>query len=188
MDIWSSRLWAEDARTKRSEMNERPWGIMCIAKFKWPRIDNSLRLEQVGLSNREDATRIVRSIFSFNRDAWNLLESNLMPKNSIEVLGPAFFFSAMRIPSSAKTFWTVKRCAAGIASGGDMIWKSTSRWIRCGILWLLERIQHIGYILTACRKLLGYFCNRRLGGWKNNNFFAREFRKGAWNQDGWAWF
>ncbi len=37
--------------------------MMCIAKFKWPRIDRSKRLEQLGFAARVDATKIVLSIF-----------------------------------------------------------------------------------------------------------------------------
>ncbi len=57
-------------------------------------------------------------------------ESKLIPKNSIEVLGPAVLSWARGIPSSEKTFWVVRRCAAGIESGGEMIKKSSKRWTR----------------------------------------------------------
>ncbi len=60
-------------------------------------------------------------IFFLGREAWNFCESKLIPKNSIEVLGPAVLSWARGIPSSEKTFWVVKRCAAGMESGGEMI-------------------------------------------------------------------
>ncbi len=120
----------EDARVRRCEMKGRPCGMMRIAKFKWPRTDNSSRLEQVGFAARVDATKIILSFFSLGREAWNFCESKLIPKNSIEVLGPAVLSWARGIPSSEKTFWVVKRCAAGMESGGEMIKKSSKRWTR----------------------------------------------------------
>ncbi len=120
----------EDARVRRCEMKGRPCGMMRMAKFKWPRTDNSSRLEQVGFAARVDATKIILSIFSLGREAWNFSESKLIPKNSIEVLGPAVLSWARGIPSSENTFWVVRRCAAGIESGGEMIKKSSKRWTR----------------------------------------------------------
>ncbi len=120
----------EDARVRRCEMKGRPCGMMRIAKFKWPRTDNSSHLEQVGFAVRVDATKIVLSIFSLGREAWNFCESKLIPKNSMEVLGPAVLSWARGIPSSEKTFWVVKRCAAGMESGGEIIKKSSKRWTR----------------------------------------------------------
>ncbi len=43
--------------------------MMHIAKFKWPRTDSSLRLEQLGLAKRVETTRIVLPIFSLGREA-----------------------------------------------------------------------------------------------------------------------
>ncbi len=37
--------------------------MMRNAKFKWPRIDSSSRLEQLGFAARVDATKIVLMIF-----------------------------------------------------------------------------------------------------------------------------
>ncbi len=62
--------------------------MMRIAKFKWQRMDCSSCLEQLGLAKRVEATRIVLSIFSLGREAWNFCESRLIPKNSMEMLGP----------------------------------------------------------------------------------------------------
>ncbi len=84
-------------------MNGRPCGMMRITKFKWPSMDSSSRLEQHGLAKRVDATSGC-SIFSLGREAWNFCESKLIPKNSMEVLGPAVLSWARGIPSSAKTF------------------------------------------------------------------------------------
>ncbi len=61
--IWSSRAWVEDARVRRCEMKGWPCGMMRIAKFKWPRTDNSSRLEQVGFAARVDATKIILFFF-----------------------------------------------------------------------------------------------------------------------------
>ncbi len=87
--------------------------MMRMAKFKWPRTDNSSRLEQVGFAARVDATKIILSIFSLGREAWNFSESKLIPKNSIEVLGPAVLSWARGIPSSEKTFWVVRSARLG---------------------------------------------------------------------------
>ncbi len=56
-----------------------------------------------------------------------------MPRNSMDVAGPRFFFCAMGIPSSEKKIWTVRIWAAGMASGGEMIRKSSKRWMRWGM-------------------------------------------------------
>ncbi len=120
----------EDARVRRCEMKGRPCGMMRIAKFKWARMDSSSYLGQVGFAARVDATKIILSIFSLGKEAWNFCESKLIPKNSIEVLGHAVLSLARGIPSSEKTFWVVKRCAAGMESGGEMIKKSSKRWTR----------------------------------------------------------
>ncbi len=56
-----------------------------------------------------------------------------MPRNSMDVAGPRVFSCAMGIPSSEKTFWTVRMWAAGMASGGEMIRKSSKRWMRWGM-------------------------------------------------------
>lgn len=107
-------------------MNGRPCGIMRIAKFRWPSRDSS-RLEQFGLSMRVDETKMIRSIFSLGRDAWNLSEFKLIPRNSMDVAGPMVFSSAIGIPSSEKNVWTVRMCAAGMALVGEIIKKSSSR-------------------------------------------------------------
>lgn len=45
------------------------------------------------------------------------------------------FFSSVRgIPRLAKTFWVISRCFAEGDVGGEMIRKSSKRWMRCGIL------------------------------------------------------
>ncbi len=82
---------------------------------------------------RVEATRILLSIFSYGRETWDLTESRLMARNSMGVAGPRVFCWAMGIPSSEKTFWTVRMWAAGMASGGEMIRKSSKRWMRWGI-------------------------------------------------------
>lgn len=123
MDIMSSKAWVEDVRERRCDTNGWPCGTMRIAKFKWLRTDNSSRLEQRGLAIREEVIRIVLSIFSFGREAWKFSESRLMPRNSMDVLGPDVLSWARGTPSFAKTCWTVARCAAGMKSGGEMIKK-----------------------------------------------------------------
>ncbi len=85
-------------------MKWRPCRMMRIAKFKWPRMDSSSRLEQLGFAARVDTTRIVLSFFSLGKEAWNFCESKLMPNNLMEVLEPAVLSWARGIPSSAKTF------------------------------------------------------------------------------------
>ncbi len=47
-------------------------------------------------------------------------------------LDPGFFSWAMGIPSSEKNFWTVRMWAAGMASGGEIIRKSSKRWMIWG--------------------------------------------------------
>lgn len=133
MVMGSSREWTEDASERRCDMKGRPCGMMRIAKFKWPSRDRSSRLEQLVFSRRVDETRIMRSIFSLGREAWNLIESKLIPRNSMDVAGPVVFSCAIGIPSAEKTFWTVMICVAGMASGDEIIKKSSSRWIRWGM-------------------------------------------------------
>lgn len=101
--------------------------MMRIAKFKCPSRDRSSRFEQFDFLRKAEEMRIIRSIFSLGRDAWNLSESKLIPRNSIDVAGPMVFSSAMGIPSSEKTFWTVSMCASGMALGGETIKKSSSK-------------------------------------------------------------
>ncbi len=120
----------EDARVRRCEMKGRPCGMMRMAKFKWPRTDSSSRLEQIGFAARVDATKIILSIFSLGREAWNFCESKLIPKNSIEVLGPAVLSRARGIPSSEKTFWVVKRWFGWDGIGWRDNQKSSKRWTR----------------------------------------------------------
>ncbi len=86
-------------------------------------------MEQLWPSAKEEATKIILSIFSLGREACNL-ESRLMPRNSMNCVGPKDFSCAMGTPSSVKILWTVVIFLAGMASGGDMIRKSSSRWIR----------------------------------------------------------
>ncbi len=50
-------------------MKGRPCGMMRITKCKWPRMDSSSRLEQVGFAARVDATKIILSIFSSGKEA-----------------------------------------------------------------------------------------------------------------------
>ncbi len=54
-----------------------------------------------------------------------------MPRNLIDVAGPRVFSCAMGIPSSEKTFWTVRM--RGWPRGGEMIRKSSKRWMRWGM-------------------------------------------------------
>ncbi len=93
-------------------------------------MDSSLRLEQLGFAVRVDATKIALSIFYLGKEAWNFCESKLIPKNLMEVLGPVVLSWPRGIPSSTKTFWVVKRCTAGMVSGGEMIRKLSKRWTR----------------------------------------------------------
>ncbi len=86
----------------------------------------------------------------------------------MDVAGPRVFSWAMGIPSSEKTFWTVRMWAAGMASGGEIIRKSSKRWMRWG--WRNCWIESSKRLLKACQRFLGYFCNRRLGG-RQSNFF-----------------
>ncbi len=88
-----------------------------MAKFKCPNSDRSLRLRQHWLSMRVEVTRIILSIFSFGSETWDLTESRLVPRNSMDGAGPRVFSWAMGIPSSENTFWTVRMWAAGMASG-----------------------------------------------------------------------
>ncbi len=55
-----------------------------------------------------------------------------MPRNSMDVAGPRFFFCAMGIPSSEKKL-DCENMGAGMASGGEMIRKSSKRWMRWGM-------------------------------------------------------
>ncbi len=87
-------------------------------------------MEQLWPSAKEEATKIILSIFSLGSEAWNLTESRLMPRNSMNCVGPKDFSCAMGTPISVKILWTVVIFLAGMASGGDMIRKSSSRWIR----------------------------------------------------------
>ncbi len=87
-------------------------------------------MEQLWPSAKEEATRIILSIFSLGNEAWNLTESRLMPRNSMSCVGPKDFSCAMGTPSSVKILWTVVMFSAGMASGGDIMRKSSSRWIR----------------------------------------------------------
>lgn len=64
-------------------------GIMRIAKFRWPRIGRSSHCVHICFSRKIWDREIIRLIFSLGRDAWNLCESRLIPRNSIEVLGPS---------------------------------------------------------------------------------------------------
>ncbi len=130
LELFDPQVRGRTTRERRWETKGRPCGMMRIAKFKCPRMDSSSCLEQLGLAKRVDATRIDLSIFSFGREAWNFCESKLIPKNSMEVLGPAVLSWARGIPSSEKTVWVVKRCAAGMESGGEMIRKSSKRCTR----------------------------------------------------------
>ncbi len=58
---------------------------------------------------------------------WNLAESRLILRNSMDVAGPKVFSWVIGIPISEKTFWTVRMWAAGMASGGEIIKKSSKR-------------------------------------------------------------
>ncbi len=117
-EIRSSSAWAEKANKRRCEIKGRPWGMMRMAKFKCRSSDRRSCLQQHWLSMRVEATRIILSIFSFGSETCNLTESRLMPRNSMDVAGPRVFSWAMGIPSSEKTFWTLRMWAAGMASGG----------------------------------------------------------------------
>lgn len=108
-------------------MKGRPCGMMRIAKFKCPSRVRSSSFEQLDFSRKVEETRIIRSIFSLGRDAWNLSEFKLIPRNSMDVAGPMVFSSAIGIPSSEKNVWTVRMCAAGMALVGEIIKKSSSR-------------------------------------------------------------
>ncbi len=103
-EIRSSSARADEASTRRCEIKGRPWGMMRIAKFKCPSSDRSSCLRQQRLLTRVAATRIILSIFSFGSETWDLTESRLMPRNSMDVAGPRFFSCAMGIPSSKKNF------------------------------------------------------------------------------------
>ncbi len=65
--------------------------------------------------------RIILLIFSFGSETWNLTESRLIQRNSMDVVGPRVFSWAMGIPSSEKTFWTVSMWAAGMALGAKLL-------------------------------------------------------------------
>ncbi len=56
-----------------------------------------------------------------------------MQRNSMDVAGPRVFSCAMGIPSSENFLGTVRIWAAGMASGGEMIRKSSKRWMRWGM-------------------------------------------------------
>lgn len=94
-------------------MRNEPWGVMCIAKFGWPRIDGSSRFEQCWVSMRKGAIKLVLSIFFLGKEAWKLSVSSLMPRNSMDLLGPAVFSGARGTPSFPKTLWTLQGCADG---------------------------------------------------------------------------
>ncbi len=51
----------------------------------------------------------------------------------MDVAGPRVFSCAMGIPSSENFLGTVRIWAAGMASGGEMIRKSSKRWMRWGM-------------------------------------------------------
>ncbi len=132
-EIRSSSTRADEASTRRCEIKGRPWGMMRLAKFKCLSSDRSSRLRQQRLLTRVAATRIILSIFSLGSETWDFTESRLMPRNSMDVAGPRVFSCAMGITSSEHFFWTVRIWAAGMASGGEMIRKSSKRWMRWGM-------------------------------------------------------
>lgn len=77
-------------------------------------------------------TAIVLSIYSLAKDAWNLIESRLTPKNSMDVLGPSFFLGKENSELRKNTLNCYEvRGWDGV--GGEMIRKSSNRWMRCGI-------------------------------------------------------
>lgn len=84
-DKRSSSAWTEDTRGRRCEMS----GDDAHREIKVA--ESSSRLEERVWLMRVEATKIVLSIFSPGRDAWNFPESKLIPKNSMDVLGPMVF-------------------------------------------------------------------------------------------------
>ena len=85
--------------------------------------------------------RLMRSSFSVGSEAWKRLVSRVMPRNSREVEGPSVFSTDSGTPRLEKTEVRVTRPEAGGEEGGVMMRKSSRRWTRNGILWLLDKIQ-----------------------------------------------
>ena len=85
--------------------------------------------------------RAIRWVFSGGRDACSEMESRVMPRNSMEVLGPSVFSGARGIPSSRNVEVRVLRLGNGGEDGGVTTRRSSRRWRTWGSLWLLVRIQ-----------------------------------------------
>lgn len=71
-------------------------------------------------------------IFSLGREAWNLMKSRLIPRNSKDVEGPEFFSGERGTPNCEKTLWTVHRCSAGGA------------WLRENYEKIIEEMNEVG--------------------------------------------
>lgn len=66
----------------------------------------------------------MRCIFSAGREAWKETELRVMPKNSMDVLGPEVFSSERGTPSSKKASMRVVRPWRGGEDGGVTMRKS----------------------------------------------------------------
>ena len=76
----------------------------------------------------------MRWIFSVGSEAWNDMESRVIPRNSVEVLGPSVFSTDRGTPMSEKADLRVVRPYAGGEEGGVTMRKSSSRWTTYGSL------------------------------------------------------
>ena len=82
---------------------------MRVAKLGWPRSWSSCCFVQEMVLEKLDAMSVILSNFSWGSEAWKEIESNLMPRNSMAVLGPSVLSSARGTPRVARAVFRQDR-------------------------------------------------------------------------------
>ena len=90
-------------------MNERPCGMIRIAKLRWPRSESISHLVTPADVINASRNDLILCSFLSGRDACILSESKRITRNSIAVIGPSVFSSDKGTPLSLNTLLRVSR-------------------------------------------------------------------------------
>lgn len=106
------------ARSSRREIKDRPWGIIRMAKLRWPSSERSWHLETIDTETKERETSRIRDSLSAGSEVTMETESSVIPRNLSDVAGPIVVSAERGTPTQMKSWRSADSDGPGEEVGG----------------------------------------------------------------------
>lgn len=183
-DMRSWRLGTEDAISNKRLMNKRPWGMMRMAKLRWPRRESNCFV-MFSVAQKDLVISRMRYNLSSGRDAFISTESRVMLRNSRHVSGLFFVLTGKcQEHENNISVWTDMSLSCRV---GDQSRENHSANAEQRESWLCLREsskvpQKLNEICMGCS------CDQKSGIQQSNIFAPTWCQKDATERGEWEWF